>query len=189
MATAPIRKRMRIAGMDYRYPGPYFAAACTAGRLCLFGEVRGGVMHVDPAGRMVLDEWFRLPSWNPWVILDEVVVMPNHVHGVIGIGTEDAPPPVPRPTLGAVIGRFKARSAAVINRARGTPGAAVWQRGYFERIVRSDRALDAIRDYILSNPGMWERDPENLFRRSSTAMTGGLRPPLRGTPPARRSDV
>ncbi|HEU4394808.1 MAG TPA: transposase, partial [Planctomycetota bacterium] len=109
----------------------------------------------------------RLPGWNPWVYLDEVIVMPNHVHGIVAIGTDGDPPAAPRPTLGAVIGRFKALSAGAINRERGTPGAAVWQRGYYERIVRDDRAWDAIRDYIHDNPAMWDRDPENPRARLS----------------------
>ena len=177
MGTAPVRKRLRIPGMDYRYPGPYFVTACTTGRMCLFGEIRGGVMRLSRAGRLVLAEWLRLPRWNPWVTLDAIVVMPNHVHGIVSIGVEDNPPAVRRPTLGETMGRFKGASAAAINRWRGSRGAVVWQRGYYERIIRSDRALDEIRDYIASNPGMWERDPENPLSR----FTGGQSPPLQAT--------
>ena len=175
----PVRKRLRIAGMDYRYPGPYFVTACTIRRECLFGEIRDGRMVLNRLGARVLREWHRLPLWNPWVVLDARVVMPNHFHGVVMIGTEDEPPAAPRPDLGRVMARFKSRSAAEINRFRGTPGVPVWQRGYYETIVRSEHGLDMIRDYVMGNPGMWEWDSENPLRQRP----GGLRPPLQGPPP------
>ena len=157
----PVRKLLRLPGMDYRFVGPYFVTACTLDRAWTFGTVRDGVMQRNRMGELVLQSWRDLPLWNPWVLLDEFVVMPNHVHGILAFHAEGDPPGSPRPSLGATMGRFKARAAADINRERGTPGASVWQRGYYEHIIRNERAWQAIGDYIRANPAHWPHDPEN----------------------------
>ena len=157
---------MRLVWKDYRDAGPYFVTICVADRTHLFGEVRDGAMRLNRLGGVVHDEWHRLPQWNPWVQLDAFEVMPNHVHGIVAIGIDDEPRPGPRPHLGRVVGRFKAATAAAINAVRGTPGATVWQRGYYEHFIRNSRAWEAIREYIRANPSAWARDQDNLFDRS-----------------------
>ena len=159
------RRRMRLRWKDYREPGPYFITICTEGRVPLFGEVHDGVMRLNRLGELVHDQWHRLSAWNPWVQLDAFEVMPNHIHGIIGIGLDDQDGAGPRPHLGTVVNRFKALTATAINEERGTPGAAVWQRGYYEHFIRNGRAWQAIREYILANPAAWGRDRDNPFGR------------------------
>jgi REP element-mobilizing transposase RayT len=133
----------------------------------VFGSIRNGAMVLGPLGRIVADEWRRLPDAHPIVVTDEFVVMPNHVHGILRIGDDD---PVSAraagalPTLGDVIGGLKSRTTRRANAVLGRSGATLWQRGYYERIVRNYRALEAIREYIRLNPERWERDSENPER-------------------------
>jgi REP element-mobilizing transposase RayT len=108
----------------------------------------------------------------PNVALDEFCVMPNHVHGVIwiaGVGRAGFKP-VPTPErchgLPEIVRAFKMLSARRINEVRGTQGAAVWQRNYYERVIRDDRELNAIREYIQTNPLRWHLDKENPYRNA-----------------------
>src|SRR5215210_6640299 len=79
------RRSIRLTGYDYSQAGAYFVTACAQDRACLFGEIVDGQMRLNEAGRMVLAEWNTLPDRFPAVELDEFVVMPNHVHGIITI--------------------------------------------------------------------------------------------------------
>ncbi|WP_416236597.1 transposase [Thermomicrobium sp. 4228-Ro] len=150
-------------------PAGYFVTVCTVDREPLFGTVVGGAVQVNRFGEIVREEWFRTAQLRRNVLLleEEFVVMPNHVHGIVWL-TEDPPadaspseqavPRLPAGSLGAVVGAFKAAAARRINRERGTPGAPVWQRNFWERIVRSDRELERIRQYIVENPLRWQED-------------------------------
>ncbi len=162
------RRSIRLPGYDYRMPAGYFVTVCTVDREPLFGTVVDGTMQVNRFGAIVREEWFRtaLVRRNVLLLEEEFVVMPNHVHGILWL-TEDPPddgPPAgvgPRlaaGSLGAIVGAFKAAAARRINRERGTPGAPVWQRNFWERIVRSDRELERIRRYLFENPLRWQDD-------------------------------
>ena len=106
------------------------------------------------------------------VTLDEFVIMPNHVHAIVfllpAVGATGRSPlrrlvtgPSPR-SLGSLVAGFKSAATGCINAIRGTPGLAVWQRNYYERVIRSESELDAVRQYIRANPVNWEKDPDNL---------------------------
>jgi REP element-mobilizing transposase RayT len=157
--------------------------------MCLFGEIVDAEMRLNDAGRMAQQCWCEIPAHFPNVELDEFVVMPNHVHGIIVItlcgrhtdiarvtdanmvGAQHAVPlPSPKsehfqkPVAGSIptiIRSFKSAVAKRINEWRGTLGAPVWQRNYYEHIVRDDESLNRIREYIASNPMQWECDREN----------------------------
>ena len=256
------RRSIRRKGWDYRWPGAYFVTICTQERADLFEN--------DAFRDVVENAWRAIPKHDhaQHVQLDEWIVMPNHLHGIIIIdmdhvgarqagnavelqtgsanrpaspppaGTNDglqndvanrpASPPsagmkvesqndaADRPassalggtsasescgameegarqvgldgvggfgdsirpasplrdgadgvqpgSIGAIVGNFKSLTARRINNLRRTPGAKVWQRGYYDRIVRNERELNAIRRYIVDNPRRWAEDRENLER-------------------------
>lgn len=165
----PARRSIRLPGFDDRTPAGYFVTVCVAGRVPLLGTVEDGQVHLSRFGEIVREEWFRTAALRPNVLLfeEEFVVMPNHVHGIVWLAAE--PPEAQgaagagRPSLapgsvGAIVGAFKAATTRRINRERGTPGARLWQRNDWERIVRSDQELEALRRYIAENPARWEAD-------------------------------
>ena len=174
------RRSIRLADYDYSQPGAYFITICTQDKVCLFGKVIDGEMHLNAFGWIVDEEWQKTAQVRSNVLLDEFVVMPNHVHGIIRIiedlatGTADRAQnvvgatrrvaPTKRPTgppsgsVGAIMAQFKSLVTKRINRLRGTPGAKVWQRNYWERVVRNEQELDRIRRYIEENPLRWYFD-------------------------------
>jgi putative transposase len=151
---------MRLAHFDYTQPGAYFVTICAAERACLFGEVADCVMLISGAGEVVADVWRTLPPRFPEITLDSFVVMPNHIHGVICISA------TMKRGLPAVVQAFKSLSARRIA-ARGRSTSPIWQRGYYEHVVRNDADLDRVRRYIEENPIRWDLDEENPMRRVS----------------------
>jgi REP element-mobilizing transposase RayT len=173
------RRSIRLKGYDYTQPGAYFVTICTRNRECLFGGIVDGKMRLNPLGDIVAACWHDLPNHYPHVQLDAFVIMPNHVHGIIvlldpgdvGAGLGPAPTTGGVPTshpkthrghgLPEIVRAFKSFSARRINEYRRTPGTPVWQRNYYEHIIRNERSLGRIREYIVNNPLQWELDREN----------------------------
>ncbi len=173
------RQSIRLPGYDYAQSGMYFVTACTEGRECLFGKVVQGKMIVNQIGQIVEGEWLRTPDIRPFVVLDEFIVMPNHLHGIIVFTDPGARParahscaPLqhgrlrrqPR-SLGSFVAGFKSATTTRINDLHGTPSVPLWQRGYYEHVIRDEDELQHIREYILTNPLRWELDRENPARR------------------------
>ncbi len=189
------RRSIRLAGHDYTEPGEYFVTIVTQERASLFGDIAGYEMQTNDAGRMIQETWEEIPAYYPRIDIDEFVVMPNHVHGIIVIEAEDgerAPRGSALPhtlgggkevnssevsrdspiklSLGDVVERFKSlattRYAAGV-RERGWPRftGKLWQRNYHEHIVRNEYSLRLIRAYIEGNPAMWAFDLENPENR------------------------
>jgi REP element-mobilizing transposase RayT len=183
MPTSPDRhhrRSIRLAGYDYSRPGAYFVTICTEDRECLFGEIIAGEMRLNDAGAIALAVWNDLPMHYAHVQLERFVIMPNHVHGIIiltddvavvGAGLKPAPTqsvPTDAATTGVrrhglpeIVRAFKTFSARRINELRGTPGVPVWQRNYYEHVVRTAESLERIRAYIETNPERWAWDREN----------------------------
>ncbi len=177
------RRSIRLQGYDYTQPGAYFITICTQDRACLFGEVMDGEMRLNDAGQMVHVEWESLPKRFPRVALDAFVIMPNHLHGIIVITdhpvncaglvpaqnnrtTTNRATTRVAPTVGDIVGAFKSRTTVLythgVKQRRGPPFAGrLWQRNYYEYIIRDHRFLNRIREYILQNPLQWELDGEN----------------------------
>jgi REP element-mobilizing transposase RayT len=174
MGELPKRKSIRLKSYDYTQAGVYFVTLCTHDRKTAFGEIRDGVMHPNAVGEAAIEEWCRSEEIRAEIELDEFVLMPNHIHGlvvIVPVGAHgDAPvPDSPRlhrasRSLGSFIAGFKRASAKRINAACGTPGVPVWQRNYFERVIRNDDGLRKAREYIVNNPLQWELDHENPDR-------------------------
>ena len=167
------RRSIRLPGYDYAQAGWYFVTVCTWGKASLFGEVLDESMRLNGIGRIVKECWNDLPSHFPGVISSEFIVMPNHIHGIVEIpdnrrGTACRAPTdrerFSHPVAGSlptIVRSFKSAATKSINQLRATPGAPVWQRNYYEQVIRNEKALNRIRQYILDNPAKWDDDPEN----------------------------
>ena len=159
------RRSLRLRGYDYSWAGAYFVTVCTYNRACLFGEIVNGEMRLNGVGQVARRVWDGLPRHYRHVELDAVVVMPNHVHGILTlVGAGFKPAPTPRHGLPEIVRAFKTFSARRINGLRHTPGVPVWQRNYYEHIIRNETALNRVRQYIMDNPARWAEDPENPTR-------------------------
>ena len=178
VAPATYRRRsIRLPRFDYTQQGAYFVTMCTLNRDCLFGEIVNREMRLNDIGRVAQMMWEEIPTHFPQVETDAYVVMPNHVHGVIviagpNVGVSHASPLPQRPSgpprrsIGAIVGSYKSAVSRRINQSRGTPGTSVWQRNYYEHVIRNDAALNRLRQYIAENPARWAEDPDNPARQS-----------------------
>jgi REP element-mobilizing transposase RayT len=167
------RRSIRGRRWDYASAGSYFVTLCTWQREVLFGEfIEDGLMRLNACGEIVENEWCRTADVRPGVSLDVFVVMPNHLHGIIILDTRPQarrvePTPSGRPTgassgsLGAIIGQFKSVTTKRINALRGTPGASVWQRSYYDHLIRDEDDFLRVRRYIAANPFTWHEDDNN----------------------------
>ena len=159
-----VTSRLRLRGHDYAEPASYVVTLCTEQRICLFGEVVEDTMMRSTAGEVIASWWESIPIQFPAATLDAMIVMPNHLHGIIMIGVDD--PEQERtglPTLSRIMQWFK--SMTTVDYARGVRShgwspfpTRLWQPGFYDHLIRDDRDLDRIRSYIESNPAMWEKD-------------------------------
>ncbi len=154
---------------------------CTDQRQCLFGDVVDGQMVLNQYGAIVAETYQWLCQRYPYLYSDEWIVMPNHFHAIMVItdkplrgGSRTAPTineqynvnviNKQRKPLGRLIGAFKTVSTKKINILRDTPATPLWQRNYYEHIIRDRDAMDQIRQYIINNPVSWKIDqlhPDN----------------------------
>lgn len=185
------RHSIRLKDYDYSRDGAYFVTICTWQRECLFGEIVDGELVLNEMGRVVQAEWERTEKVRENIVLDEYVVMPNHFHGIVFIANSVGAMPMARtdatgnqtgilsvhpqvrathrgaPTgpaagsIGAVLAQFKSIVTKQINILRNNPGCPVWQRNYYERVIRNGNELSRAREYIVNNPMKWELDREN----------------------------
>ena len=161
------RRSIRLKGYDYSQAGAYFVTIVTWQREMLFGEITDGELVLNEFGQIVSEKWQWLESQYRYIELGAWIVMPNHFHGILVIhdfgrgGSRSAPTPIKRKPLGGLIGAFKTVSTKHINLLRNTEGQLVWQRNYYEHIIRNEPEMDRISRYIESNPSQWAEDDEN----------------------------
>jgi REP element-mobilizing transposase RayT len=221
------RRSLRLKEYDYSSGGAYFITICTKDRKCLFGEIKDNQMVLNEFGEIAKHFWLEMPHHFPNVELDEFVLMPNHIHGIIIIHDQDArmsnnpagknenspktndgknietnnnsneindkkivgaihelplqmsmnelSPQSPNNELPThdnkiqrrkmivpkIVGFFKMNTAKKINQILNTMGQPVWQRNYYEHIIRNEKSLHQIRQYITNNPSQWNLDTEN----------------------------
>jgi len=174
------RRSIRIPGYDYSQAGAYFITMVTHGGACSFGGVVDGEVRLSDFGLIADECWRLIPEHFPAVELSAYVVMPNHVHGIIilhdrdGRGTPDnhstgtiyrARTPVEqfqKPTVGSIPTIIRTYKAAVTRRiGRELNFINIWQRNYYEHIIRSDDEHARIHQYIESNPANWATDRQN----------------------------
>jgi putative transposase len=162
------RKSIRLKDYDYTQAGAYYVTVCVNNRKCMFGDVHNGEMVLNEYGEMADKCWNQISQHFPHVELDECIIMPNHLHGIINI-TPNVGAGFPRPdndkgrgnrapTLGQIIAYFKYGSTKQINQLRDTPRKPVWQRNFYEHVIRDESGLNRIREYIVNNPAQWEKD-------------------------------
>jgi REP element-mobilizing transposase RayT len=153
------RRSIRLAGYDYSQAGAYFITICTRDRIALFGEIIETDVRLNPNGIIVTATWEELPSHYPDIDLDAFIVMPNHIHGIVVLTDVSSI----RHGLPEIVRGFKTFSARGINERRQTRGTPLWQRGYYDHVIRNEKALNRIRCYIADNPARWADDPDNLW--------------------------
>lgn len=178
------RRSIRLPGYDYSQAGAYFVTLVAFQRACLFGEIKNGVMQLSPMGQIADEHWRAIPDHFPHVTLGAYVVMPNHVHGIIIIHDgRDTPWRVPTgdvstgrvPTnnreqfgkpvsgsLATIIRQYKSSVTQRIRKELDHPW--VWQKNYYEHILRNDEDHERIHRYIEANIANWVMDDENPLK-------------------------
>jgi putative transposase len=176
------RRSIRLPNYDYSQSGAYFVTIVTWHRECLFGEVVDGEMVISKFGLVAKQQWEKLPQRIPTIELGEYAIMPNHMHGIIvityGKGTAGNPNDLDsessrraptheqfqKPVKGSIptiVRSYKSAVSYRINLMRGTQDIPVWQRNYYEHIMRNEQDLQNKTDYIEANPMLWDQDEEN----------------------------
>ena len=151
------RRSTRLKDYDYSEPGSYFVMVCVHGHKEIFGEILDSRMHLNESGISTKSVWTRLPKRFPHIELEEFVIMPNHMHGIINIMDSFAQSKQHFPSLGQIIRSYKAATSRHI-RVSGTPEFQ-WQRNYYDHISRlHENELARIRNYIINNSAHWSED-------------------------------
>lgn len=176
------RKSIRLKGYDYAQEGLYFITICCHDQVNLFGEIKDGVMILNDLGQIAFNQWGNLSDRFTNLELDVFQIMPNHIHGIISLnapvgatlavalndsGSHDekraGASPAPTRTVGNVIGTYKSLVANKclaqfkLNRPNDLMGK-LWQRNYYEHIIRDEQSLQTISNYIIENPANWSSD-------------------------------
>jgi REP element-mobilizing transposase RayT len=180
MLPHPKRKSTRLGEYDYSRSGWYFITVCTKNRTKWFGDVVNGEMVLNAYGKIARDRWLWLARQYDYLKLDEFIVMPNHMHGIMVIensiirSSRDNPRVVPTVPMAIYNRRYNSLSKSV-NAYKTTSSKLIhqdglmdfiWQRSFYDHIIRDEESLGSIREYIINNPMKWDRDrnnPENLF--------------------------
>ncbi len=182
------RCSIRLKGWDYSSPNLYFVTICVQNRGCMFAQIVNNELILNEAGKMIENIWLEMPLKYPGITLDEFVVMPNHIHGIlclnVGAGPRACPsfvyrtafdkegrtrgsaPTENRLSLPDVIRQFKTMtskkySEGVFQTNFPEFQRRLWQRNYYEHIIRNDKELEQTRKYICDNPAAWPHDEEN----------------------------
>jgi putative transposase len=156
------RRSTRIIGYDYRQAGAYFVTICSFQRQPIFGKLVDEEVRLSPIGQFVKDHWLAIPANNSYIDLDLFVVMPNHIHGILWIHKDQCSSDNTyvrgkdyrrnSGSLGRIIGSFKGACTRRVQQAFPLSKIDLWQRNYYEHIVRNDADLQRIKEYILHNP-------------------------------------
>jgi len=167
------RHTIRLHEYDYSLEGAYFITICTYKRECILGNIKDNKMVLNEYGEIVNQCWKEIPQHYPNVLLDEMCIMPNHIHGIIvlkNVGVQNSEPPyissinqyqriIPK-SIGSIIRGFK---IGVTNWFHAhTSIKTVWQRNFYEHIIRQEENLNQIREYIIENPQNWLKDENYL---------------------------
>lgn len=171
---------IRLPGYDYSQPGAYFITIVTHNRQCLFGNIIDNEMMLNEFGVLVKNEWLKTGIIRPNIVIDAFVVMPNHLHGILIITDNDdgysrgdtlqrvstkTIEQFGKPTknsIPTIVRLFKSTTTKQINQLHQTPMQPLWQRNYYEHIIRNEVELNRIRQYIIDNPKKWKTDENQI---------------------------
>ena len=156
------RRSIRLKEYDYSQPGAYFITICVHNRERIFGNIVNGNMKLNIYGKVVTTYWGNLSRNYPYLELRALVVMPNHVHGILVIKS-DLAGKCKNHSIPDIVRSFKTFSSKRINELRNTKGIPLWQRNYWEHIIRNQSSFNRIYEYIMTNPLRWYLDKENPF--------------------------
>ena len=160
------RRSVRLKNYDYSQNGAYFITLCTYNRKNIFGSIDSGKMNLNSLGMIAQEEWMKSFHIRKELTMDEYVIMPNHLHGIVflchtsnkhyrsfgkAFGANNT-------SISSFIAGFKSAVTKRINIMRDTPNGFVWQRNYHEHIIRCDKSLTKIREYTVNNPVTWQED-------------------------------
>lgn len=165
-------KSARLPGYDYSQDGTYFVTICTKNHEEFFGKIENEKMILSDIGKIAEKFYREIPNHFPFVVLDECVVMPNHVHGIIEIvktpnvetpnlGVSTTTQHCKPGCLGVIINQYKRICTMEIGKQFPCVGFQ-WQPRFYNHIIRNEKSLNKIREYIQTNPAMWERDRNNI---------------------------
>jgi putative transposase len=157
------RRSIRLNGYDYSRSGAYFITICSYEREYLFGDIVNETMELNTCGYIARSHWQQLSQHHSNIIIDESIVMPNHLHGIIILESSIDN----TKSISEIIRGFKTFSAKKINKERGLRSVPVWQRNYYDRIIRNELELDRVRQYIINNPRNWDADKNNQNQSST----------------------
>lgn len=172
------RRSIRLKSYDYNQAGAYFVTICVHNRECLLGTITNQRLQLNEYGEITDQVWNYLPHHFDNLEIDAAVIMPNHFHGIICTGLVSKPPNPPnspnsctglvskppnpffvqKTQLGKIIAYFKYQTTKLINQKRCSMGTRFWQRNYYEHIIRNEKTLNILRQYIIDNPWRWEND-------------------------------
>lgn len=172
--TLPERRSIRLHGFDYSQAGQYFLTICIFQKRCILGRLDHGNVCLSRIGRLVRDRWLEIPAHFKHIELEAFVVMPNHLHGILTINERarhavplqgaHRPENLSAPVAGSiptVIRSFKSATSKQTKAILKQPRFVLWQRGYYERVLRSSREFLSATCYIQENPANWARDEDN----------------------------
>ena len=157
----------RLQDYNYSQEGAYFVTICTKDKKWSLGKIVNQKFLDTSQSKIVRRCWLDLPNHYPECLLDEFIIMPNHIHGIIIINrkVETGFKPVSTQShysLSEIIRGFKTFSAKQINKIQSTHGKPFWQSRFYDHIIRNDESLNKIREYIAVNPQNWHNDKNNL---------------------------
>ena len=161
MNTLPQRKLNRLKDYDYSLNNYYFITICIEDRKELLSEIKNEKCVLTKYGKIIEKTLHNLPNFYPCE-LDEFVIMPHHIHAIIILDNKTGSS---RKSLSTIIQRFKTFTTMNINKLVGEEYKFRWQKSFYDRIIRNERELYQIRNYIRYNPLKWELEkdlPENL---------------------------
>ena len=138
----------------------FFITLCAYQSQPLLGSLIDSQVKLTESGRIVSMCWSAIPEHMPEVQLDAFIIMPSHFHAILALPDPRSPIPDPR-ALSTVIRSFKSAATRRVNHLNNTPGASLWQPSYHARVVKTQPALEAFRQYIHDNPSSWRSDPLN----------------------------
>lgn len=172
----PQRHTIRLTDYDYSQNGFYFVTVCCQDKICRFGKVKECEVVLNDAGKIARDEWLKTPLLRPNIELGEFIIMPNHMHGIIVIndnfvGTNCIRPAMgvldtplqrefksPSQTLGSILRGYKSAVTKQVKQLYSISEIRLWQRNYYEHIIRNEVSYNNISDYIVNNPYNWMSD-------------------------------